>query len=270
MGMSPPPQVSVSTESKANEMRIVTSEHVANSELTRRARAVGKLFRVYDVIGKRKVRVGSKYDGGYIMLDDFADVTRAFSLGIERNVDWDIEIANRGIAVEQFDYSVDGPPTQHDLFKFHQVKVTTEDDGKSLERIVADAGATAGQSILKMDIEHSEWPVLDATPSSTLRRFSQIVVEFHYFDLMTDPHWWQRTCNVLSKLNSTHRLVHVHANNTAGLLLLGGVVLPNVIEASYVARDAHRFTETAELFPTDLDASNDPSKEDFYLGRFEY
>ena len=49
------------------------------------------------VRGFSKIRVGSDYDGGYVMIDDFKDIELALSFGVETNADWDVDIANRGI-----------------------------------------------------------------------------------------------------------------------------------------------------------------------------
>src|SRR5947207_49992 len=73
-----------------------------------RALKLGSLLAPQRAVGHSKVRLGSKYDGGYICIDDFNEITTAFSFGIGKNDDWDIEIANKGIAVYQFDHTIDG------------------------------------------------------------------------------------------------------------------------------------------------------------------
>lgn len=224
-------------------------------------------------VGFDKVRIGNPGDGGYVHIDDFHGIDRAFSLGIENNVAWDLEIASRNIKVEQYDFSVAAPPVQHPLFQFHQTKITTEGDGKSLDDIVDDAvGASAPDNscILKMDIEHWEWPVLQATGPATLRKFRQIVAEFHCFNLMGDLFWWQRACAVFRLLNRDFALVHIHANNIGSMLLAGGVPFPNVLELTFASRSRYDFLPSDEMFPTPLDYANGSHMPDIFLGRFEF
>jgi len=68
-----------------------------------------RLLRPHAVEGVKKLRLGSPYDGGYVVLDDFRGVDTAFSLGIEKNATWDLDVAKRGITVYQFDHTVDAP-----------------------------------------------------------------------------------------------------------------------------------------------------------------
>jgi hypothetical protein len=50
---------------------------------------------------------------------------------------------------------------------------------------------------------------------------------------------------------------------------IGGLVLPQVLEVSYVRRADHtgRFVPRDEVFPTDLDRPNLPDMPDLFLGR---
>jgi tetratricopeptide (TPR) repeat protein len=57
-----------------------------------------------------KARVGSAFDGGYVMADDFEDIVAAFSLGVGNDANWDAAVAARGIRVYQFDHTVDASP----------------------------------------------------------------------------------------------------------------------------------------------------------------
>ena len=43
---------------------------------------LARLFSPQEAVGQRKLRLGGPNDGGYVMLDDFAGVTSAFSFGI--------------------------------------------------------------------------------------------------------------------------------------------------------------------------------------------
>src|SRR5438876_498716 len=63
---------------------------------------LGSLLVPQQIVGHSKVRVGSRYDGGYVCVNDFEGINTALSLGIGYNDDWDVAIAERGIVVHQF------------------------------------------------------------------------------------------------------------------------------------------------------------------------
>ena len=74
-------------------------------------------------VGFGKLRLGRDGDGGYVMLDDFADVSAALSFGIGRDCSWDAAIAARAIDVDQYDHTVDGSPTANPRFRFFKKKI---------------------------------------------------------------------------------------------------------------------------------------------------
>ena len=159
-------------------------------------------LRPMKVVNAPKVRLGSPNDGGYVMIDDFEGIDTAFSFGIEQNVDWDLEAVERGLQVYQFDGTVDGPPVDNPNFHFEKKMIMpwTSDSTENIETLVArhDKGLKKPNIILKIDIEHGEWPVFEATTTHAISRFSQIIAEFHGFDYLEDPSWRRRADNVYS------------------------------------------------------------------------
>ena len=73
--------------------------------------------------GFDKVRLGRDGDGGYVLLNDFSDVSAALSFGIDTDCSWDTDIAARGIDVYQYDHTVEGPPIPNPRFQFFQKKI---------------------------------------------------------------------------------------------------------------------------------------------------
>jgi hypothetical protein len=208
------------------------------------------------VVGFEKIRLGSKGDGGYVMLNDFASISGAYSLGIADEVSWDLEIAGRNIPVEQFDYSINKSPVHHPLFKFSKRKISKIGDiltGKPTGRI------------LKIDIEGSEWDFFaNATPEE-LASFPQIVGEFHHFSLYYDSDFQRVAFRALQNLNRTHQLIHIHGNNGAPAFYADKMPVPDLIELTFVLRSQYRFESTGETFPGPLDSPNLPGKEDYPL-----
>ncbi len=226
-----------------------------------------QLIKPQSVKNFAKVRVGSRNDGGYIMVDDFDNADIAFSLGIDTNDEWDVEIANRGIDVKQYDHTIKRAPSVHERLSFFpmRVVVTGAPNCVSFAEMVADY-TDQSKCILKVDIEGDEWELLDHVPSGTITCFSQIVCEFHYFHRLRTCDFFDRAIRVLRKLSLTHQAVHVHANNFAPVCNLSKILVPVVLEVTYVRRNTYELVQTDEVFPTSLDAPNDDTLPDIFLG----
>lgn len=237
-------------------------------------RGLLRLLRPHAVKGFNKARFGSPHDGGYVHLDDFRGVDTVFSLGIELNGSWDVDVAKRGMTVYQFDHTVDAPITDNARLIFARKKISTEagPDKESLSSLVRryDKHDALPNILLKIDIENDEWPVFDTTPPEIISRFTQIIGEFHYFEGLAEPGWRQVFSRVIKKLANYYAVVHVHANNHAGFSNIGNVVVPNVLELTFANRKIYSFSETDEIFPGPLDAPNDPRRPDMHLGSFRF
>lgn len=244
-----------------------------SSDLEARIVMLGQLMAPRRVTSHRKIRVGGRTDGGYVMLDDFATLQTAFSLGVGPNVDWDYAIAERGIAVHQFDHTVTGPPRRHPGFHFNKRRIDARASGDvdNLETLLAKNGATARFSnLLKLDIEGSEWALLAEADAASLSRFPQILCEFHDLALVHDDQHFARMMRALRRLRESFEVVHVHGNNCGGRLFVADQAMPNVLELTFAHRDAYAFADDPETFPTALDCPNNPRMPDYFLGDFRF
>jgi methyltransferase FkbM-like protein len=220
----------------------------------------------------RKVRVGNTEDGAYVMIDDFGGIEQALSLGVGKEVAWDLAIAGKGIPVLQFDPSIAGPSINHPLFQFHRkalVGVISDPAREVLLSSVIPAGQGANL-LLKMDIEGAEWEVLDATKTEELARFRQVVIEFHDLDRYRQPQWRARARRVFEKLAATHRLVHVHGNNFNTTFAGGSRECPRDLEMTFALASHYELSPSGEHFPGPLDRPNKAGMPDYKLGSFRF
>jgi hypothetical protein len=229
----------------------------------------------YTIQGLNKIRLGNPFDGGYVVVDQLSHISAAYSLGIGDNVSWDLEIAKRGIPVFQYDNTVSGSPINHSLFKFYQLEVGSRYNLPkkitTIQNIMQEHGHQLDHNlILKIDIEGAEWKVFDSIDVKLLRNFQQIVCEFHDFSKVIHSEWYERAMRVFSKLTVYHRVVHVHANNWAPLLIVANVPFPDVLEVTFFRSDNHYFIESQETFPTQIDYPNNPKCADIFLGNFKF
>jgi hypothetical protein len=234
---------------------------------------LAKLLKPQRAQNVQKVRLGGPHDGGYVCLDDFSGVEAAISLGTGRDVSWDMDLAERGLIVYQYDHTVHKSPTMHANFRFSRRKVgPNADDGtETIASILDDRHLTRPVSvIMKSDIEQDEWATFAATSADVFNVFSQIICEFHDFQNVSDDKWFARAAAVLNKLNEGLAVVHVHGNNYDPLLVIGNMLFPQVLEVTYASKAKYKFHPTDEVFPGELDAPNVPTAADYGLGKFVY
>ena len=234
-----------------------------------------RMLRPRKLIGSDKIRLGRLHDGGYVMVDRLDNIEAAYSLGINDDVSWDLDVAARGVPCFQYDPTIDALPQQHPLFNWKPVWIGGDVDPsanrETLESLIVQNGHEKSSSlILKCDIEGAEWSLLQQTPSRVLRQFRQMVFEFHNLGMLADPHHGNNVRNAFLNLTSSHYVVHVHANNFAGWQVVGGIPVPAVIELTLLRKDEGEFGLSDETFPMELDMSCNSESADMYLGRFEY
>jgi hypothetical protein len=243
-------------------------------QLVERANAVLAKLRPMKAVGFQKVRVGSVNDGGYVLLDDFDRVDVVFSFGVEWNADFDVAMAERSKPVFQFDHSIEKPPVEHPRIVWEKKMIAPQasETSESISHLfeIHHVGETRPNALLKMDIEHAEWAVLDATPVADLKKLTQITAEFHGFDYFTLRERMEVMERVIGKLSENFGVVHVHANNFAGVANYFGLTVPYVLEITFANRDLYQFEETNETFPGPLDSPCWPAMPDIRLGAFHY
>ena len=251
----------------------IPADIMPDYERTKRAEDLWAALAPKAAVGVPRVRKGKDFDGGYILLDRFDNVAIVYSLGISGDVSFDLAMAALDLAVFHYDHTIDAPPQTDARFTFHKTGLsgTTSADGtfKTLDDIVTMNGHRGRRDmILKMAIEGAEWTVFAAASPATLAGFSQIVVEFHGFLRLDDSGFYDTMRHVLGKLNETHQVVHIHADNSAPLGRPGNVILPDVLEISYARRSDFAFTDERTAFPTTLDQPNDPARPEHDFGSF--
>lgn len=221
-----------------------------------------------------KVRLGRNGDGGYTCIDDFAGYDTAFSFGINDDISWDLDAADRGLTIYQFDHTVTDPAPDDARMVFERKKIAqhSSSETQSLSDLIRrhDKEHDRPNIILKMDIEGGEWGVIDATPENELARLGWIVCELHYFQGLAERGHRELIKRTLQKLSRHFAVVHVHSNIWGGYSNIANTVVPNVLEVTFANRGLYRVLPSSETYPGPLDQSCEPSQPDFYLGTFAF
>jgi hypothetical protein len=213
------------------------------------------------------IRIGGEHDGGYLVPDDLDGIVACFSPGVATTATFEQEIVKRGIPCFLADGSVQAAPISHDLVHFEKIFIGVTENARTttMDRWVALHAPPKGDLLLQMDIEGAEWPALLNISDDTLRRFRIIVMELHDLDRLLDKVGFTLIGSVLDRLLNDFHIVHNHPNNTGGVVAKGDIVLPRVMEATFIRKDRAKVIGYADRFPHPLDRPNMPALPDVIL-----
>lgn len=184
------------------------------------------------------VRFGDDFDGGYLLSSRIELGTNCISVGAGTNISFDIAISKFVNEVQLYDHTIPSLP------QLAPSNVTFIPKGVGLESIgefqtLNDCVARfpdVTNLILKMDIEGDEWAILDSNNLIDLSRFDQIAIEFHDFYEIHDDAFFQKVARVLKKINTTHQVINVHANNWGKFEVVANTPFADVLEVSYILK----------------------------------
>lgn len=164
----------------------------------------------------------------------------AISLGVSPYSPWDLEMANLGYKVLQYDASIEVAPYKHENITFFKkfVGVENSDDTLSLQNVITqNALNTDAFNILQCDIEDCEWDILEHIDLSLVAKyFPQVLFEFHNCNPESDALSAPRL-KILSKIREFYTPIFTHYNNYAPAYFAGGDIFCDVIEITYIRND---------------------------------
>ena len=184
----------------------------------------------------KKIRLGVDKDGGYVIGDLEGDYDCYISAGVSDEESFSRDFINKYNTDKSVNFAFDGTIlfypynyTKKITFIKKNIGVVNNNNETNLSFLTD----TYNNIFLKIDIEGGEYPWLFSLSEETLKKFKQIVIEFHG---ITDNEW---NCNLsdkikcLEKLSNTHYIVHAHGNNWGKVFNN----IPDVIELTYINKN---------------------------------
>ncbi|MGA1316261.1 MAG: hypothetical protein ACO3YN_04935 [Rubrivivax sp.] len=230
------------------------------------------LIRPWQMISDVKVRIGSDGDGGYVMPSSSLRSSIVISIGIGNEVSFDNQLAEAGARVLQFDHTIEAPPSIRPGVEFCRMGWGCSDDYPfiSLASMVRMVDwSQARHPILKFDTEGAEWDCLATAASADLDLFEVLTGEFHAFDRLVNRDHFDQVMAVFQKIEKTHRVIHMHANNAGGMVMLGGIPFPRLLELTFMRKRSASFHgHSSEPIPGALDRPNVQQLPDLHLRAF--
>ena len=201
------------------------------------------------VVGKELKLIGPKHDGGYALLNDFENIRIAYSIGIDGEISFDRELANKNIDVYMYDHTINALYFENPKFHWKKIGISgisnKSKNTKTLEEMLAENGhLNEINMILKMDVERAEWNALLDISEDILKKFKYITIEFH-FGNETEKYF-----QVFKKLYKTHQVIYLVCNNYRDrIVFLKNNVICGYIEISYVIREGNQFYSDNTTYP---------------------
>ena len=208
-----------------------------------------------------KFRCGNDGDGGYVLLKEIFDkIKTVYSYGIDDTLNadsFDICCHKNGKKVYMFNGSITRKEEEVPSLIFTKENVTANnfqphiwDNGNRLEY----------NMLLKMDIEGSEYEVINANQDLIFKHFEMICIEFHGIN---NPSFYnfKDKLRVIGSLLEKYDIFHMHGNNCVAR----NYEVPNVLEVSLVRKGVCSDTNDGAYPIEGLDFPNYEGRKDFAL-----
>ncbi|HEF8152387.1 TPA: hypothetical protein SBD02_001662 [Campylobacter jejuni] len=190
------------------------------------------------------LRIGGNGDGGYVMYNgggDMSDInTKALSLGVSDSSPWDLEMAQRGFKVIEYDASIEKCPYDHENIVFHKKFIGNVNNENTITLVQALKDNNLDENkpnILQCDIENCEWDMLENIDISILNKyFSQVIFEFHGCN-PEEQDGVEKRISLLKKLNEYFVPMHTHFHNHGKIFYSQGLFFSTTLEVSYLRKN---------------------------------
>ena len=255
---------------------------------------LSKILKPLHVDNQDLIRIGPKLDGGYVIHSDTIEkIQKIITCGL--NDDWEFEKDfirhNKKVLIHAYDHTVDNnfwikrfkKDFKHffllkklrlrkiikifsyfdykNFFKkpnIHFIKKITKKSKNLNEICINEILYNENDVLLKVDIEGDEYEILEDIRINE-KKIVSLIIEFH------DVNKYINEIKNFILENQILRLIHIHANNFAGIDSRGN---PNVLELTFVNKEKIKILDkkTKKKYPIDgLDFKNYHRKPDIEL-----
>jgi hypothetical protein len=230
-----------------------------------------------------KKRIGPPYDGGYVICDIPGKYDGFISGGVGVNIEFERHFlsVHHDMTCIAFDGTVQGlpyyvPGVQHIK---RNLGNTIDEETTTLSPYMKNVTDV----FMKIDIEGHEFKLLPTLfANGDINKVKQLVLEIHTpNDIARHPVYYGDSLkyvtndvmfDVLSELNKTHVLVHVHGNNI-GTYDHDGILMPRVIECTYLRKADYpsiEWVRSDEAVPSEHDYPNGQGAPDIVLRGYPF
>ena len=198
--------------------------------------------------GLQPSRVGNEGDGSYYLLPDFSNQDCVFSIGIGNEISFDNQLIHSVGKIIMIDHTIPEftPPHRSMTMLHKKMSLIQSDQEVNFSQLFRTYPSK--DYILKMDIEGDEWNILNSIDSKDLAKFRQIVIELHGITKLKSSNLRLEVLKILKKINYTHAVFFLHANNNGDFRIFGDLFIPDIIEVSFARRSDYEIRDHLSSF----------------------
>ena len=245
--------------------------NVRNTDLKNFAK---KIF-IYNT-GHNLIRIGKKNDGGYLIPNILKKINYCFSPGVGLLTSFEDHLKKKKIISFLADGTVNDPSSKNKKYLFIKKNLNNFNNNRNmtLKKWMSDMllnKKKGGGLMLQMDIEGSEISIINHAKNSDLKKFTVMVIEFHYFQSVATKEGLIIYNIVFSKILKNFIIVHAHPNNCCGFSKIKSINIPNIIEFTFLNKKMAKYKKLITYnLPHKYDCKNVENKEDIKLPDYFY
>ena len=227
-------------------------------------------IKAYD-LGYNLIRVGPNGDGGYLIPNLLEEIKICFSPGVGYIHGFENDLLKRGIKVYMADRTVEKPNLDSNNYEYIKKNIGSYDDSQTItiDSWIKDV-EHAGNFLLQMDVEGSEYEIINRIKEANLNKFKILVIEFHYFEQILTKIGYKVVKNVFEKILKYFDVAHIHPNNCCGSYNFNNIVIPSTLEMTFLRKDLVIKKERILKYPNKLDFKNVEKNKDIFLDKVWY
>lgn len=232
-----------------------------------------ELFKVYDF--NNKIRLGSKKDGGYVIADIDINYDCYISAGVSDEESFTKDFINKYKMNKNNSFAFDGTIKDYPWEYTKDITFINKNIGDiNSDKItnLHDLLDNYKNIFIKMDIENHEYPWLLSLTDDQLNNISQITIELH--GIYSNNYYlynyaWENKIKCIEKLNKSHYLVHMHANNN---FIKYKYKYPEGIEFTYINKRflIEPILNKKQMLIENLDFPNNEEYEDYNIDYYPF
>ncbi len=205
------------------------------------------------------MRIGGSNDGGYLIPNITVSFDGLISPGVGESSKFELEFSQNQIKTVLLDASVVEPSNLPNNFLFLPKFLSSFDSSNliSLSTLVQNYFQKCNNLVLQMDIEGSEYEVLNNLEESDFDPFGLILIEFHNLEKIRRTGERAKILDALELLSREFVLVHSHANNAGGFFVHRYRKYPQVLETTWARKGLVTVLCGKSELPHPLDQDND-------------
>ncbi len=220
------------------------------------------------------IRIGGNNDGGYVVPNDLEGVKYCFSPGVGNLTNFENDLTKKNIHCYLADFSV-SPKILNELINFEKkfIGPVSNENYLNLKDWISSKidYKKNNDLILQLDVEGDEYEIINSLDIDTLKKFRIILIEFHQLHYIFDSFTFKKIKKVFDILNKFFYCTHIHPNNNPEFVVKEkDIIIPPVMEFSYLRKDRSEVVNNELEFPSVLDQPNNPSRSDINLPKCWY